>query len=354
MKSSLAKVLRGRPAIAYGAGEYFRRFCDRTVDLFEYLVDDVLAGQSRDGIPIRAVASLGSEQREVCVFVFCRDIGPALLELDGYGFRWGENVFDARVFGDGSQPYGEYRILHSPEEIESAPEIELCQSNAARWTARKVLVRKKPGGGSAGIFLAEDATLNCENLILSSDSRICCGRGGVTTLSGTVNLPYDFTLNCSLASTVQIGDGVIFSPHTVVITASYTAIRIGAKSTFGANLDLYAYAPIEIGNACMFSSHVFVASGAGHDLVVESELKPPKEVVLGDQVWIGWGTRLLGGAGLGSGSMAASGSVVNRAFPDRCLVAGVPAKAIASGISWDRDFSAYKRLFYPEFQSHRR
>src|ERR1700730_7784862 len=144
MKCSLAKVLRGRPAIAYGAGEYFRRFCDRTVDLFEYLVDDVLADQSRNAIPIRAVESLGSEQREVCVFVFCRDIGPALLELDGYGFRWGENVFDARGFGDGSKPYGEYRILHSLEEIESAPEIELYQSNGARWTARKVLVRKKP------------------------------------------------------------------------------------------------------------------------------------------------------------------------------------------------------------------
>jgi serine acetyltransferase len=52
--------------------------------------------------------------------------------------------------------------------------------------------------------------------------------------------------------------------------------------------------------------------------------------------------------------MAASGSVVNRTFPDRSLVAGVPAKAIASGISWDRDFTAYKKLFYPAWQSDAR
>ena len=351
MKSSLATILQGRPAIAYGAGEYFSRICDRMIDEFEYFVDDAFSGQSRNGLPVREVASLRSEQREVCVFLFCRDIGAALLALDEYGFHWGENAFDARVFGDGSQVYEDYRILHSLEEVELAPEIELHQGSGARWTARKILVRKTPSGRSAGIFLAEDAILNCDDLILSSDSRICCGRKGVTTLSGTASLPHDFILNCSLASTVQIGDGVIFSPHTVVNTASYTAIRVGARSTFGPNLDLYAYAPIEIGDGCMFSSHVFVASGTGHDLVVESEPKPPKKVVLGDHVWIGWGVHLLAGASLGSGSMIASGSLVNRTFPDHSLVAGVPAKAIASGISWDRDFSAYKKLFYPEFQS---
>jgi acetyltransferase-like isoleucine patch superfamily enzyme len=351
MKSSLARILEGRPAIAYGAGEYFSRFCNRSVEAFEYFVDDALVGQSRNGIPVRAVASLGSEQREVCVFLFCRDIGAALLALDGYGFRWRENVFDARVFGDGSQVYEEYRILHSLEQVESAPEIELHQGSGAHWSARRILFRKTPGGRNAGVFLAEDAMLNCDDLILSSDSRICCGRDGVTTLSGIASLPHDFTLNCSLASTVQIGDSVVFSPHTVVNTASYTAIRIGARSTFGPNLDLYAYAPIEIGDGCMFSSHVFVASGAGHDLVVESEPKLPKKITLGDRVWIGWGAHLLAGASLGSGSMIASGSVVNHAFPDRSLVAGVPAKAIASEISWDRDFSAYKKLFHPGSQS---
>jgi acetyltransferase-like isoleucine patch superfamily enzyme len=354
MKSSLATILQGRSAIAYGAGEYFSRFCDRTIEVFEYLVDDAFAGQTRNGIPIRDVASLGSEHHDVCVFLFCREIGAALLELDDYGFHWGENAFDARVFGDGSHVYEDYRILHTPEQLESASEIELHQGSGARWTARKVLIRKTPSGRSPGIFLAEDAILNCDDLILSSDSRICCARKGITTLSGRVSLPHDFILNCSLSSTVQIGAGVIFSPHTIVNTASYTAIRIGARSTFGPNLDLYAYAPIEIGDGCMFSSHVFVASGTGHDLVVESKPKPPKKVVLGDQVWIGWGVHLLAGTSLGSGSMVASGSLVNRAFPDRSLVAGVPAKAISSGISWDRDFSAYKKLFYPEFQNEAR
>ncbi len=354
MKSSLATILDGRPAVAYGAGEYFGRFCDRTVESFEYFVDDTLVGQSRNGIPVRAVESLGSEQREVCVFLFCRDIGPALLTLDGYGMRWRENVFDARVFGDGSQVFEDYRILRSLDEVEAAPDIELHQSSGACWSMGKILVRKTPGGRSAGIFLAEDAILNSDDLILSSDSRISCGRGGIITLGGIASLPQEITLNCSLGSSVDIGNGVIFSPRTVVNTASYTAIRIGAKSTFGPNLDLYAYAPIEIGKECMFSSHVFVASGAGHDLIVESEAKVPKKIALGDRVWIGWGSQLLAGSELGSGSMSASGSVINRAFPDRSLVAGVPARTIALGISWDRDFSAYKKLFYPGSQREAR
>src|ERR1700732_5423285 len=96
MKSSLATILQGRPAIAYGAGEYFSRICDRMIDEFEYFVDDAFSGQSRNGLPVRDVASLRSEHREVCVFLFCRDIGAALLALDEYGFHWGENAFDAR------------------------------------------------------------------------------------------------------------------------------------------------------------------------------------------------------------------------------------------------------------------
>jgi acetyltransferase-like isoleucine patch superfamily enzyme len=350
MKSSLVEILDGRPAIAYGAGEYFGRFCGRTAELFDYFLDDNLAGQNRNGIPIRPVASLASEQRQVCVFLFCRDIAPALLALDEHGFRWRENVFDARVFGDGSQIYDDYHILRSPEEVQAIPEVQLHQADGAQWTVRKILVRKRPGGSSAGVFLAEDALLKCEDLILSSDTRICCGRGALTVLGGIASLPHDFTLNCSLASKVEIADGVVFSPRTMINTASHTAIRIGPRSTFGNNLDLYAYAPIEIGSDCMFSSHVFVASGAGHDLVVGAEPKPPKKVVVGDHVWIGWGAHLLAGATLGSGSMIASGSLVNREFPEHSLVAGMPGKVIASEISWNRDFTAYKKLFYPGSQ----
>jgi acetyltransferase-like isoleucine patch superfamily enzyme len=150
-----------------------------------------------------------------------------------------------------------------------------------------------------------------------------------------------------LHSKVNVGDAVVFSADSVVNTASHTRIEIGEGCTFGPHLDFYAYAPIEIGVGCMFSSHVFVVSGAGHDLIVDGQAKLPLPVCLGERVWVGWGAKLLGGAKLGEGSVVASGSIVNRAWPSRSLVAGVPAKLVASEIEWDRDYRAYKKLFYP-------
>jgi acetyltransferase-like isoleucine patch superfamily enzyme len=347
MKSSLAAILDGRPAIACGSPDYIGRFCDRSVAEFECVLDDSLAGQSWKGVPIRAVGSLAEERREVCVFLFGRDLGPMVLRLAAYGLRWGVNLFDARVFGDGVQEYDEYRVLAGPEEAADSPDVDLHQGVGAIWTGGRVVVRKTRSGAPASVFLAEYASFSHGDIVLSSDGRVCCGRQGRIRLEDNVSLPRDFVLNCSQASKVAVGRNVMFSAHSAVHTASYTEIAIGANCTFGWHLKLYAYAPIEIGAGCMIATNVYAASGAAHDITTASGLKMPKKIVLGDRVWVGWGAQLLAGAELGAGSMAASGSIVNRAFPERSLVAGVPAAIIAQDIGWDRDFSAYKKMYYP-------
>jgi acetyltransferase-like isoleucine patch superfamily enzyme len=344
----LEKLLDGRVAVACGAGEYFDRYCgERSAEVFEYFVDDALAGQSRKGIPIRPLESLREERRDVCVFVFARNAGAAVLRLDELGLRWGVDIFDARVFGDGSSLAVDYRVLRSREELDESPEIELHLGPGAHFECGRIVVQKFREADAPGVFLAEDSRLETGDLILSSGSRLCCGRGGSARLGEGVIVPQNFLLNCSLHSKVNVGAAVVFSADSVVNTASHTHIEIGARCTFGPHLDFYAYAPIEIGAGCMFSSHVFVVSGAGHDLIVGGQAKLPLPVCLGESVWVGWGAKLLGGAKLGAGSVVASGSIVNRAWPSRSLVAGVPAKLVTSEIEWERDYRAYKKLFYP-------
>ena len=347
MTRSLESVLAGRRAVAFGAGEYFGRYCDQSARAFAYLVDDDLAGGERSGRPIFPVSALQADGVDVVVFLFCRDFGAALLQLAPLGFTWGKNVFDARWFGDGSHFGEDYRIYASPEDLVNAPGVEIHLAEGATWKSGRIVVRTLPGETPAGVFLAEEAALTTGDLLISSGTRLSLGRSGSVTLGGSLGLPDDFVLNCSLGSCVTVGSGVIFSPHSGVSAASYTRIDIGAGATFGPHLDLYAYAPISIGAGAMVSSHVFAASGSGHDLVVKGEVRPPRPVVIGERVWVGWGAFLLAGADLGEGSMVAASSVVNRSFPARTLVAGVPAKALAGGIDWNREYHAYKKLFYP-------
>lgn len=52
------------------------------------------------------------------------------------------------------------------------------------------------------------------------------------------------------------------------------------------------------------------------------------KVVVGDDVWIGYGAILLSGVEIGEGSVVASGSVVTRSVAPYCIVGGNPARVI--------------------------
>jgi acetyltransferase-like isoleucine patch superfamily enzyme len=52
------------------------------------------------------------------------------------------------------------------------------------------------------------------------------------------------------------------------------------------------------------------------------------EVVVGDDVWIGYGAILLSGVEIGEGSIVASGSVVTKSVPPFSIVGGNPARII--------------------------
>lgn len=52
------------------------------------------------------------------------------------------------------------------------------------------------------------------------------------------------------------------------------------------------------------------------------------DIVLEDDVWIGYGATVLSGVRIGQGAVVAAGAVVNRDVPPYAIVGGVPAKVI--------------------------
>ncbi|MBQ3550348.1 MAG: CatB-related O-acetyltransferase [Clostridia bacterium] len=51
-------------------------------------------------------------------------------------------------------------------------------------------------------------------------------------------------------------------------------------------------------------------------------------VVIGNDVWIGWGATLLAGVTVGDGAIVAAGAIVTKDVPPYAIVGGVPAKLI--------------------------
>lgn len=57
---------------------------------------------------------------------------------------------------------------------------------------------------------------------------------------------------------------------------------------------------------------------------------------VGDHVWLGIDSFVLGGAKIGSGSVVGTRALVTKEFPNNCVVAGVPAKEVRRDIAWER------------------
>ena len=69
-------------------------------------------------------------------------------------------------------------------------------------------------------------------------------------------------------------------------------------------------------------------NGTKHSWVKESAVNPFKRVVVGNDVWIGVRTMVMGGVKIGDGAVIGAGSIVTKDVPPYAVVAGVPAKVI--------------------------
>ena len=65
-----------------------------------------------------------------------------------------------------------------------------------------------------------------------------------------------------------------------------------------------------------------------------------KETEIGDHVWVGRRTTVLGGTSIGPGSIVGTMSVVKGSFPNNVIVAGIPARLIKKNRSWSRNNAA--------------
>lgn len=72
-----------------------------------------------------------------------------------------------------------------------------------------------------------------------------------------------------------------------------------------------------------------------------------KDIILEDDCWAGAGVTLMSGAILRRGSIAAAGAVVNKEVPPYAVVAGVPAKIIATVFTIDQILE-HEQYLYPE------
>ena len=93
---------------------------------------------------------------------------------------------------------------------------------------------------------------------------------------------------------------------------------------------------ISIGDGVMIARGVKIYDTDYHKILDEQNnvLNPDAEVIINNHVWIGVNAVILKGVTIGEGSIVAAGAVVTNDVPERCMVAGNPARVIRENVIW--------------------
>ena len=168
-------------------------------------------------------------------------------------------------------------------------------------------------------------------VLRGSGNRVSIGAGCV----GQQQIWLDLGDRCSL----HIGDGVTLG-HIFLHAAADGHVVIGSHSGLNGRVRFLLHEPgrISVGPGCLLAGDVDLMVSDMHSIVDVStgnRINPPADIALGARVWIGQRSLVLKGAEVGSGSVVGAASVVRGRLPAETVSAGVPARVIRTGATWD-------------------
>lgn len=149
---------------------------------------------------------------------------------------------------------------------------------------------------------------------------------------------------------IEFGENVVLNSdfknsNTSLTTKVKFVTGINGKIIIGNNCDFngtcfVAYDKIIVGDYCQFASSTLISDTDFHPVDPEIRLQQmkgfkinyesvnKKQITIGNNVWVGWGSIILKGVSIGDNSVIAAGSIVVSDVPPNCIVAGNPAKVV--------------------------
>jgi len=191
---------------------------------------------------------------------------------------------------------------------------------ALGFALRKVLFPGLFGRVGRGMNFGRNISLRCPGRMSLGD-HVTIDDGCALDARGGAG-PADFT----------IGPRTLIARDTC-LTLKSGYLRIGADGSIGSQCYLSAVSGLQIGDHAIIAGQCYFGGGRYHTALgqgpmVSQGLVTKGPVIIGDDVWIGAGARVLDGVRVGDGAIIGAGAVVTRDVAPNAIVGGVPARPL--------------------------
>jgi serine acetyltransferase len=146
---------------------------------------------------------------------------------------------------------------------------------------------------------------------------------------------------------IMVGEGTLIGMHVTMSAGMIPGqdlgvapvLRIGDRCVIGRGSHIIAHHSIQIGDDVFTGPYVYITDqNHGYEdpeIPIGRQMPRNTAVSIGSGTWLGAGAIILPGACIGKNVVVAAGSVVRGQVPDRCVVAGVPARVVREYVSGD-------------------
>jgi serine acetyltransferase len=141
-------------------------------------------------------------------------------------------------------------------------------------------------------------------------------------------------------SAIEVGEDTLIGQFVTMSAGTipgqdlcgFTILRIGDRCVIGRGSHIVAHQSVLIGDDVWTGPYVYITDQnhgyADPHMPIGQQFPVNRPVSIGNGSWLGAGAIILPGASIGENVVIAAGSVVRGEIPDRCVVAGVPAKIV--------------------------
>ncbi|WP_145926166.1 hypothetical protein [Shinella sp. HZN7] len=214
---------------------------------------------------------------------------------------------------------------------------------------------EKPPEGVV-LNVCETGTLVSKLAVQGKDNVITVGAGsrirGAIRIKGNghrIIIGDNVTMNVRIivegaSNTISIGNRVTLGGH-ILIKGEEQRVEIGA-GTKARDVRLLCQEGgfVKIGRDCLFSRQVEIRTTDSHALVSREtgkRINLPGPVEIGAHVWMGLGVLVGKGVKIADDNVVGAKSFVAKPFLESgTVIAGVPAKVVKRGVTWQRDCKA--------------